>query len=116
VEGSNKQKIYIYYKKRRKKNTFINPPFVKRENNVKKKRNNQHSHTPYVHKERENPHIKKGSLRVKEDAHSCQPEKKLYKKKEKKNNKRNTQKKRFFFFGCFFSQLTKSRRYSTESN
>jgi hypothetical protein len=57
----------------------------------------------------------KGSLRVKEDAHSCQPEKKTIQKKRREKSEIH-KKKSFFFFLVFFSQLTKSRRYSTESN
>jgi hypothetical protein len=95
MEGSNKQKIYIYFKKR-KENTFINPPFVKRE--IEQSKNeiiNILTHRMCTESAR--IRTKKGSLRVKvekeeEDAHNCQPEKKVYTKKRKKVEQVNAQK------------------------
>jgi len=81
-----------------------------------------------VHRERENPHKRfvasknRKKEEEEEDAHSCQPRENCTQKKKEKMNKqtRRINKKKISlnisWLVFFFPQLTKSRRYSTESN
>ncbi len=81
-----------------------------------------------MHRERENPHKRfvasknRKTEEEEEDAHSCQPRENCTQKKKKKDEQTNAQNKQkkislnISWLVFFFPQLTKSRRYSTESN